>query len=770
MTDLKKISLEEKNAIASLKKWSYLLKYGRMGKPKFCPFQISKDEKTIIWCVKKEEKQLPLSRVSRIMPGQRTAVFQRYPQPEKEYQSFSLLYGNRSLDVICKDKGEGEIWFVALQALISKNKCQISLDGSSSNTPKKSRSITPYSSSNIVSEDSGKNETSLVPIKSNKNLGRAFSDLLMYTEPGKCSPKNKYILKTYGSKFSRLHDDHYSSSPADSDPVSSSMQSSIDDLHVVFIWGEGTGDGLLGGGVHRIGNSNSTKRDSLLPKALNPDKSFDARKVSCGSKHAVVVTEQGEAYSWGEGSGGRLGHGVEDDVSTPKLIIDISRSNIQSVSCGENHICAVTQSGDLYTWGDGINSSVSHWIPKKVSGQIDGMHISFVSCGPWHSAAITSDGQLFTFGDGTFGALGHGNTNSTCHPKPVEALNRLRTVGVSCGVWHTAAIVDVDLEPLTSHNSFSRKLFTWGNGDYGQLGHGDKNPRLSPLCVVLLYDKNFSQVACGDGMTVALATSGHVYTMGGENNCNKSNYNVPLCIEDIEEISCGSHHVAVLTSKSEVFTWGKGGKGQLGHGDNKDRNIPTLIEALSEPQVKSVVCGYNVTVAICVRKQVRTPDLPMCTSCHAQFNLERKRQNCFNCGLAFCKPCTNRKSIKASLAPNTDKTYRVCEDCYHKLHKDETDTKTNDLPPKTTKANSNRRSGPDGDHRSPSLFSRLSSFDSFKLSGSVSTSRATSPVSFKSSPNHSTNLVLPEAEVDDSKRKDDNVIKDVSILREQVIS
>ena len=28
------------------------------------------------------------------------AIFQRYPRPEKEYQSFSLVYSNRSLDLV----------------------------------------------------------------------------------------------------------------------------------------------------------------------------------------------------------------------------------------------------------------------------------------------------------------------------------------------------------------------------------------------------------------------------------------------------------------------------------------------------------------------------------------------------------------------------------------------------------------------------------------------------------------------------------------------
>uniref|UniRef100_A0A803MYA4 PH domain-containing protein n=1 Tax=Chenopodium quinoa TaxID=63459 RepID=A0A803MYA4_CHEQI len=107
-------------AITALKKGTNLLKYGRRGKPKFCPFRLSNDESVLVWYSGNEEKHLKLSHVSRIIPGQRTPIFQRYPRPEKEYQSFSLIYSDRSLDVICKDKDEAEVWFTGLKALISR--------------------------------------------------------------------------------------------------------------------------------------------------------------------------------------------------------------------------------------------------------------------------------------------------------------------------------------------------------------------------------------------------------------------------------------------------------------------------------------------------------------------------------------------------------------------------------------------------------------------------------------------------------------------------
>lgn len=48
--------------------------------------------------------------------------------------------------------------------------------------------------------------------------------------------------------------------------------------------------------------------------------------------------------------------------------------------------------------------------------------VSQVSCGPYHAAAIGSDGRLFTWGDGLFGKLGHGDHCSAHSPRFVTTL------------------------------------------------------------------------------------------------------------------------------------------------------------------------------------------------------------------------------------------------------------------------------------------------------------------------------------------------------------
>nr|CAB3464573.1 unnamed protein product [Digitaria exilis] len=79
------------------------------------------DETTLVWYSHSKEKYLVLSSVCRIIPGQRTAVFRRFLRPEKDYLSFSLIYknGQRSLDLVCKDQAEVEVWFSTLETLIT---------------------------------------------------------------------------------------------------------------------------------------------------------------------------------------------------------------------------------------------------------------------------------------------------------------------------------------------------------------------------------------------------------------------------------------------------------------------------------------------------------------------------------------------------------------------------------------------------------------------------------------------------------------------------
>lgn len=470
-----------------------------------------------------------------------------------------------------------------------------------------------------------------------------------------------------------------------STPSCSSQGSGPDDIESlgdVYVWGEVWADGVLPDGST---SGIPTKSDVLTPKPLESNVVLDVLQVACGFRHVALVTRQGEVFTWGEESGGRLGHGIEKDFGRPQLVEYLTVTNIEFVACGEYHTSAVSTSGDLYTWGDGIHnagllghgSDVSHWIPKRVSGALEGLQVLSIACGSWHSALATTNGKLFTFGDGSFGALGHGDRESAPYPKEVQSLSGLKTLKVACGIWHTAAIVEVYNQ--SGSNVTSRKLFTWGDGDKYRLGHGNKDTYLVPTCVSSLIDYSFFQVACGNSVTVGLTASGHVFTMGstthGQLGNPQSDGKSPCLVQDrlvgefVEDIACGAYHVCAITSRSELFTWGCGANGRLGHGDAEDRNTPTMVEALKDRHVRSISCGSNYTATICVHKWVSGVDQSVCSGCRQPFGFTRKRHHCYNCGLVHCHACSSKKALKAALAPTPGKPHRVCDACYSKLKK-----------------------------------------------------------------------------------------------------
>ena len=45
----------------------------------------------------------------------------------------------------------------------------------------------------------------------------------------------------------------------------------------------------------------------------------------------------------------------------------------------------------------------------------------------------------------------------------------------------------------------------------------------------------------------------------------------------VRDIACGSSHSAAITSSGELFTWGCGEYGRLGHGDNVTQVINLFI-------------------------------------------------------------------------------------------------------------------------------------------------------------------------------------------------
>jgi len=158
----------------------------------------------------------------------------------------------------------------------------------------------------------------------------------------------------------------------------------------------------------------------------------------------------GDIYSWGSGSKGKLGHAAVYNEMCPRKIAAFDQIVFVQVSAGAEHTLALTDRGDIYSWGCGAHGKLGHYndedqlIPTKIEGF---RHVRFVqiSTGADHSVCVTSDGNVYTFGKGQYGKLGHGSINkkNKLTPTKVEALDNIgRVTRVVAGVNHTCAITE----------------------------------------------------------------------------------------------------------------------------------------------------------------------------------------------------------------------------------------------------------------------------------------------------------------------------------------
>ncbi|KAI8474714.1 MAG: regulator of chromosome condensation 1/beta-lactamase-inhibitor protein II [Monoraphidium minutum] len=249
-------------------------------------------------------------------------------------------------------------------------------------------------------------------------------------------------------------------------------------------------------------------------------------------------------------------------------------------------------------------------------------------------------GYCFSFGTNPFGALGLGEDVTE---KPRAALvdiraadgGRAEIVQVAAGGMHTAAL------------DRAGAVYTWGVNDEGALGRptagsaweaepesGKEDPAL-PGPARLPPGARAVQVAAGDGFTFALADDGSIWGWG----CFKDDgsgaagfpgapagaklqrlparvYEAADVRDRVLKLAAGARHMAALTRRGDVLTWGMGGQGQLGRvAPFNNESFPPLKALLAPAPVPGVApalgsgaadvaCGAYSTFAIGARGAV----------------------------------------------------------------------------------------------------------------------------------------------------------------------
>ena len=289
--------------------------------------------------------------------------------------------------------------------------------------------------------------------------------------------------------------------------------------HSVFLMEDGTIKGCgIGDNFGHIGgdyNLNVHFPTNVAIDNENPPqtKFVDvALEVNCG----FALTEDGDIYSWGQGTNGVLGHGNTQDQKYAKRIdyfydntIKISKLIPQKTSDfnDDNTMMFITTTGLLYGCGQnsagvlGDGSIVDRYTPVLFGGgAITDVIDVILTCGASGSVyVITDDGvdkKLFICGKNENGNFGLGDTTSRSTPEEIiQFRNDIKKVdaeyGDLGGIHISACVID---------NAGD----TWfaGANEYGQLGFGDTTQRITWAKNTNL--SNIKDVIIGGGRTMTI--------------------------------------------------------------------------------------------------------------------------------------------------------------------------------------------------------------------------------------------------------------------------
>ncbi|KAI5768273.1 protein RCC2 [Mustela nigripes] len=343
---------------------------------------------------------------------------------------------------------------------------------------------------------------------------------------------------------------------------------------------------------------------------------------SCAA-HSLLITTEGKLWSWGRNEKGQLGHGDTKRVEAPKLIEGLSHEVIVSAACGRNHTLALTETGSVLAFGEnkmgqlGLGNQTDA-VPSPAQIMYNGQPITKMACGAEFSMIMDCKGNLYSFGCPEYGQLGHNSDGKfiaraqrieyDCElvPRRVAIFIEKTKDGqilpvpnvvvrdVACGANHTLVL------------DSQKRVFSWGFGGYGRLGHAEQKDEMVPR-LVKLFDfpgRGASQIYAGYTCSFAVSEVGGLFFWGATNTSRESTM-YPKAVQDlcgwrIRSLACGKSSIIVAADESTI-SWGPSPTfGELGYGDHKPKSSTAAqeVKTLDGIFTEQVAMGYAHSLVI----------------------------------------------------------------------------------------------------------------------------------------------------------------------------
>jgi len=407
--------------------------------------------------------------------------------------------------------------------------------------------------------------------------------------------------------------------------------------------------GIDGGGID-AGGIDAGGVDAGVDGGGRPDASPATRVVAiaAGWHHTCAVLDNGAVRCWGEGRFGRLGYGREDNVGDTAAAATagdvVLGGRAVTVAAGDDHTCAVLDTGAVRCWGRGIVGALGYGgsgagfnigddeSPATAGDVPLSGPVAQIACGDSFTCALMVDGAVRCWGANTRGQLGVGGTANVVRADMAVAVplgvGRTATQ-VAAGPAHACAVLD------------DGAVRCWGANGHGQLGLGHTrdfgdDPGETPDSVpaVDLSGNAAVRVTAGLHHSCAVLADGSVRCWG-EGQLGRLGYagaygydpatTDPVDLGDDESlaavgavdvgamagsVAAGGYHSCVITRDASLRCWGSHQVGALGYGEatgnvGDDESPASAGDVRVGEAVTAVEAGEDHTCVLLARGAVR---------------------------------------------------------------------------------------------------------------------------------------------------------------------
>uniref|UniRef100_A0A3Q2ZTX7 Alsin Rho guanine nucleotide exchange factor ALS2 a n=1 Tax=Kryptolebias marmoratus TaxID=37003 RepID=A0A3Q2ZTX7_KRYMA len=365
-------------------------------------------------------------------------------------------------------------------------------------------------------------------------------------------------------------------------------------------------------------------------------------RVAAGGFHCGAISEHGNVYMWGENTAGQCGGSERVSEPSPVSVVDSegippAAVRVVDLACGREHSLALSAQNELWAWGSGcqlvlgclVACGAYHSLALVLSLPAQGCNAQSSPktkerAPPPHCLVVDRD-ELFAADDSHYCPLGVELTEAmrsevnnplfVCRKVLSEEM-MIKRLQESLAAWKhnlkKGGMVQGSTAQFYSHGA---RLVIGGfdllSCSVGGLAAWRSS---SPVCleeVRLCLEKERLSL---QGQKSSSLTNIHQRwkTAAGRRRSlpgtptHGRNGRVPFSVGP-EEAGDG-----LPSLETEVWSWGRGSEGQLGHGDQLARLQPLCIKTLTGQEVIKVSAGSHHSLALTAQCQVYSWGSNMC--------------------------------------------------------------------------------------------------------------------------------------------------------------